>query len=278
MARAKAPIRAVALVFQPFKQECSALAQRVREFLTSRGADSSVLSAFDLQPEHARNVGLAITFGGDGTVLRVARWLAACGPAIPILPVRMGTLSFLGELSPTTWLEQLEPYLEGRFWLDERCMLSSHTDGTRAVALNDVMIGRGAASRAVKLDVWVNDAHVTRYVADGLILASATGSTGYALAAGGPVLAPDLQDMVLQPIAPHLAGLRSLIVPGSSVVRVAMHTHQAGELTIDGQADYPFLDGQEVTVTVAAQRTLFARRGERSGFYSNLASKLTRQT
>lgn len=266
--------QAVGLVYQPFKEASRILALQVRDTLAKQGIETRVLSAFALSEEQVRGLGLAMTFGGDGTVLRAARWLAMC--RVPILAVRMGTLSFLGELSPAEVPDGLQPYLDGDFWLDERAMLCAEADGVRALALNDVVVGRGAASRAVKLQLWIDDAPLTRYVTDGLVLASATGSTGYGLAAGGPVLAPNLDVILVQPIAPHLASIRSLVVPSSAAVRAKMHTLQPGVLTIDGQVDFPFEDGQEVRVTVASERTIFARRGDKSDFYRTLTSKLSR--
>ncbi|MBI4495202.1 MAG: NAD(+)/NADH kinase [Chloroflexi bacterium] len=274
MARRNVNLQAVGLVYQPYVEATRVLATRVQEFLAQRGSEGRILSAFALSEQQVRGLGLAITFGGDGTVLRAARWLATCH--VPILPVRMGTLSFLGEVSPQELPERLEPYLAGDCWLDQRAMLCAEVRGFRTLALNDLVIGRGASARAVKLDVWVEEAYLTRYVADGLVLATATGSTAYALAAGGPVLAPELADILLQPVAPHLAALRSLVVPGSATVRVAIRTRQPGVLTVDGQLDYPFEDGQEVRVAIAAERALFARRGKKADFYATLVSKLVR--
>jgi NAD+ kinase len=219
---------------------------------------------------------MVVTFGGDGTVLRVAAWLVAEKASASILPVRMGSLSFLGELQPSDVRRQIEPYLEGEYWLDERAMLLARSNGIQAVALNDVVVGRGAASRAVRLEVCVDGAPLAEYVADGMVVASPTGSTGYSLAAGGPVLAPNLDAMLLQPVAPHLANLRSLVVPASSEVRVLMHTLQPGVLTVDGHVDYPLVDGHKVTIGRAAERTAFARRGTRSDFYRALGARLAR--
>lgn len=276
LGRAERRARVVALVFQAFKHSPTELAAQTREELGRNGLEARLHSVFDLKPDSARDLDLVVTFGGDGTVLRVARWLAGAGAAAPIVPVRMGSLSFLGELTPEQVPDRLHPYLEGDYWLDERTMLAVETDGRRALALNDAVIGRGAASRAVRLDLWVDEAFVSHYVADGLVLASPTGSTGYALAAGGPVLAPGLNAIIIQPVAPHLASLRSLVVPGSSAIRVLMHTYQPGVLTLDGQIDYVCSDGQQTVVTTASERAYFARRGGRADFYRDLAARLTR--
>lgn len=266
---------AIGLLYQPYKPETRAMAESCLEFITRDGHEGQIRSAFDLELPVPDDLNLAITFGGDGTTLRAARWLSAT--EVPILPVRMGTLSFLGELSPGELFDRLGPYLEGEFWVDERAMLSAELDGQKIHALNDVVVARGGGLRAIHVDVSVDGEHVTRYTADGLIIATATGSTAYSLAAGGPILAPDLRCMVVTPIAPHLSVLHSLVVGEGARVSLMPAPGQAAEVTVDGQHDIPVRHGEQVHVTVSKRRARFARRGARTDFYRSIAAKLCRE-
>jgi len=136
----------VALIHQPYRPETGEVAAHVRGLLDRRGVDSEILSAFDLDPTGAHQYRLALTFGGDGTSLRTARWAAMA--QVPIVPVGMGTLSFLAELQPDEIESSLDPYLAGEFWRDERAMLRVDVGDATAIALNDVVVARGAQLRA----------------------------------------------------------------------------------------------------------------------------------
>src|SRR5262245_32423996 len=125
----------VALIHQPYRPETAEVAHGVHDLLRRRGVESELLSAFDLDPATAGAFGLALPFGGDGTTLRTARWAATAG--VPIVPIGMGTLSFLAELQPDEIEGHLDPYLAGEFWRDERAMLRVTIDGQSAIALND---------------------------------------------------------------------------------------------------------------------------------------------
>jgi len=265
----------VALVFQPFRAETRIPAQRCAEVLAARGVGCELLPAFELGGVSSDRFRLALTFGGDGTALRAAAWLLSS--ATPIVPIRMGKLSFLAELDPDAAPAALGRLLEGDYWVDERAMLEATCGGHTALALNDVVLGRGAASRAVRLDVYVDDELLARYTSDGIIVSTATGSTAYALAAGGPVLMPSLEAMLLVPIAPHLTHLRAMVVPRDTQVRIVVHTVQDAVFTADGHLDLPVADGGEVLVRIASQTTRFARLGRRSAFYRSLESRLQRR-
>lgn len=284
-------MEAVALVFQPVRPEARRLAELCGKVVEANGFEARLFSAWELGPsvDDDSNVRMAVTFGGDGTIIRAARWLAGSG--IPILGVAMGKLGFLTELPPQQVCEQLPAILAGNYWRDERVMLSAqvHTvpasgvegvDGVGddaedvasapLIALNDVVIARGTSPRVVQVDLSVDGVPVAHYVADGLIVSSATGSTAYALSAGGPVMAPDIDAMVVVPIAAHLAVLRSLVVPGSSRVEIRASADQPTLLVLDGQVQIPLKNNQLVSVGVASERTVFARVGCRSRFYETL--------
>lgn len=264
----------VALVHQPYRAETGEIASHVREQLERRHVECEVLSAFELDPATACRFTLALAFGGDGTTLRTARWAAAAH--VPIVPVGMGTLSFLAELHPEEVEASLDPYLAGEFWRDERAMLAVTVSDHHAVALNDVVVARGAQLRAVTLDLAVHDREVTRFTADAIVVATATGSTAYALAAGGPVLAPDLDNIVVVPVAGHLSALRSLVLPSTAQLTLTVVRSQPAVASADGQVDFELPVGTNVYVKVADQRTVFARRGDPRDFYAHLTARLRR--
>lgn len=264
----------VVLVYQPYVPATLAAAESVGRFLAERRTPYEVCSAHELAGRDDAGVGLAICFGGDGTALRTARWLSTA--RVPVLPIRMGKLSFLGELAPDELPNALEPYLAGDFWLDERAMLAVTRGGERWTGLNDLVLARGESPRAVSLEVQVDGAAMVTYLADGVIVSTATGSTAYSLAAGGPVLAPELRAMVVTAVVPHLTSLRSVVLGESARVKLINQGYAEAVATVDGQVDIAIEPRGEVTVTTAAETSLFARRGVRSAFYCNLAEKLVR--
>jgi NAD+ kinase len=264
----------VALIHQPYRPETAEVANHVRTLLERRRVEATLLSAFELDPTAAGGYDLAVSFGGDGTTLRTARWAALA--QVPIVPVGMGTLSFLAELHPDEIEGSVDPYLAGEFWRDERAMLRVDVGDHCAVALNDVVVARGAQLRAITVDLAVHDRDVTRFTADAVVVATATGSTAYALAAGGPVLAPDLQNMVVVPVAGHLSALRSLVLPETAELTLTVVRSQPAVASADGQVDFELPVGQAVQIKIASQRTVFARRGDPRDFYAHLTARLRR--
>ncbi|HYO50403.1 MAG TPA: NAD(+)/NADH kinase, partial [Chloroflexia bacterium] len=159
---------------------------------------------------------LIFTFGGDGTILRAARHAAPLG--VPLVGINLGRVGFLTELNPSQVDERLPRFLEGNYWLEERTMLNAVLWRGSAmvdtfVALNDIVASRAALSRVVNCTLSVNGRKVTTYVADGVIVATPTGSTAYSMAAGGPILHPELRSIVVTPIAPYLTIVKSLVLP-----------------------------------------------------------------
>jgi NAD+ kinase len=264
----------VLLVHQPYVPATLAVAQTVVTHLERREIPFRLCSAHELANEPRDGVRLAVCFGGDGTALRTARWLS--GSRAPVVPVRMGKLSFLGELAPTDLPLGLDPYLNGDFWRDERAMLRVERGLEQSTGLNDVVLVRSSSPRAVHVEVVVDGAHVVTYLADGVIVATATGSTAYSRAAGGPVLAPSMRSMVVTPIAPHLTALRSLVLPAEARVELINRGYAAEVLTVDGQVDLSVEPGAGVTVTLAPETSVFARRGPPAAFFEGLAAKLSR--
>lgn len=230
---------------------------------------------------------LAISLGGDGTVLFCARLLAHA--RVPILPVNLGRLGFITEISPDEWREAIEAYCAGRLQVSSRMLLSvSVVRGGKTVgeftALNDAVVSTGGTSKAVRIvNLSVSAAddsaheyrHVADYRSDGLILATPTGSTGYFAAAGGPIVHPELDSILLNPICPFTLSNRPLILPGNEQLRVLVQEHERDDLilTMDGQTLFPIHPDDEITVRRSHARVEIVRAGTRS-FYEVLRRKL----
>jgi NAD+ kinase len=225
-------------------------------------------------------VDLVIVLGGDGTLLAMAARIAKAERDVPILGVNFGSLGFLTEIRIAELTSSLEQVLKGTATFDERAMLvaEAHTEGRTdsRIVLNDVVFTKAALSRMIELSVSVNGGFVTRVKADGLIIASATGSTAYNLAAGGPIVHPMVDALVLTPIAPHTLTNRPVVIPGSAVVEVRAHEDAGPEdiyVTYDGQSGYPFHKGDVVHVRKSG-RTLRLVRASARGYFEVLREKL----
>lgn len=184
-------------------------------------------------------VDVAISLGGDGTLLSTARYLA--GTEKPVLGVNLGQLGFLTDVELGLLPEGIELLLTGQYHLEKRTMLETAVirqgqEISRHSALNDVVIAKGAIARLIRLKTYVDDKYVSTFPADGLIVSSATGSTGYSLSAGGPLVHPTLPVIVITPICPHTLGARSLIIADDQQVKVIVQAnHSEMLLTVDGQ-------------------------------------------
>jgi NAD+ kinase len=208
----------------------------------------------------AAAVDMVVVLGGDGTLLGMADCIGEAGSGIPILGVNFGSLGFLTEVTLPELYRSLEAALSGRARVEDRLMLRATTvrggrTFARSIALNDAVITKTARSRMIDLSVYVGDEFVTRVKADGLIIATPTGSTAYNLAAGGPIVQPNVDALLLTPIAPHTLTNRPVVIPSTSPVRVQPNMEDRDEvfLTFDGQQGFQLLAGDEVTV----------RRGDR---------------
>jgi NAD+ kinase len=218
-------------------------------------------------------VDIVVVLGGDGTLLSMADTIAEAGANVPILGVNFGSLGFLTEVTLPELYSALEAVVTGRAPVEERLMLRAATirDGVvfnEQIALNDVVITKAARSRMIDLSVWVGEDFVTRVKADGLILATPTGSTAYNLAAGGPIVQPSVDALILTPIAPHTLTNRPIVIPASSTVRVQPQMEGRDELylTFDGQAGFQLCVGDEVRVCRATQPLRLLRPSTRSYF------------
>jgi NAD+ kinase len=168
--------------------------------------------------------------------------------------------------------------LSGDYWLEERMMLYAEyrpgKDCRQYEALNDVVVSRGSLARIVRLETYIDGSYLTTYAADGLIVSTATGSTAYALAAGGPILPPELRNFLFLPIAPHLSMNRAIVLGQRDKVEIRVHTDHQAILTVDGQFEYELLDGDLVTVQASPRTSRFVRLQDRTYFYRTLMDRL----
>ena len=222
-------------------------------------------------------VDLLVTLGGDGSILQAARLTATHG--VLILGINLGRVGFLTEAEVGEWEEVLSYALGGDYWIEKRMMLRVRWRRggeliKQAQALNDVVVGRGAQGRAIHVRVDVDGGELATYVADGLIVATATGSTAYALAAGGPILPPELRNILLVPVAPHLSMERPVVLAEGVTVRVTVAKHRPAVLMVDGQPQAQLESQDAVTVEASPHAARFARVREQTYFYKTLVKRL----
>jgi len=275
-------IRTVGLVVKRNRPRAARLAARMQTMLRRRGlrvlADADGFrTGAPARPkdELARECDLLIVLGGDGTLLSVARH----ADRVPILGVNMGELGFLTEVTEAEALPMLARVLSGRFELDRRMMLSAALErGGRTLrrfrALNDVVITNGSLARIVSFAVTVDGLPLASYRADGIIVATPTGSTAYSLSAGGPVVEPNVQALLLSPISPHTLSNRPVVLRPEAVLRIAVGgTENDAILTIDGQESIK-LAGGDVLVARRGQKAVCLVRSPDRTYYDVLRAKL----
>jgi len=271
-------LKRVAVLYNARIPQAPSLAVRIEDWMGQR-VDEVQICAIDETSEAPRlpEVDLLVTLGGDGSILYAAQ--LAAPQDVLILGVNLGRVGFLTEAGTDEWMNVLSQALAGDYWVEERMMIRgvgrrgndviSETD-----ALNDVVVGRAAKGRAVRLCVEVDGGELATYVADGLIVATPTGSTAYALAAGGPILPPQLRNILLVPIAPHLSMGRPIVLAEGVTVKIAVIGHRPAVLMVDGSAAAELENGDMVTVEASPHVARFARVRERTYFYKTLVSRL----
>ena len=275
-------IRQVGIVANPTIPTSAGVAAQIETLLRAAGV-APVECGDGLTPESwGRHDGLDLIFalGGDGTILRAAR--IAAPSHVPLLGINLGRVGFLSEFGPEAIAERIPRVLAGEYWVERRSMLRGELwrGGLRLHAfdaLNDLVASRASLSRVVDCTLMVNGQKVTTYVADGVILATPTGSTAYSMAAGGPILHPELRGIVVTPIAPYLTIIRSLILPEDSQIELDITTDDAAFLTVDGQQHVPLADGDALRITTSPTPALFARLQPRSYFAATLTHRLQRR-
>ena len=278
-ANSHAPIRTVGILYKDHNEDAVTMSERLVDMLLASGREVWRVPgrAHDDIDGRLSRTDLALVLGGDGSIISAAR---VCAPAhVPILGVNFGRVGFLTELEPNEVDEKLPLYLEGDYWVDVRSMLraelESHGVSHSYTALNDIVVARGAEPHVIRLKIWVDGFEYNTTVADGVIISTATGSTAYNLAAGGPILHPQVRSNVLTPIAPHLVADRSLILEPNAVIAMELQAGSDGALlSADGQINHALAAGDQVQVTNSEYTTSFLRRRSPTHFYRVLSAKL----
>jgi len=281
-------VSAVLLVAHHDRLEAGALARAAAAWLRERGhdvwmlADDAIpLGVTELQSDRpAAEADLAVSLGGDGTMLRTVKLVGDAN--VPIIGVNIGLLGYLTEVEPEVMHHALERWFagsdEGEWHIDERMMLSVslHRSGSTEcqtwTALNEGVVEKQEAGHTIRLQVWIDGTPFTSYAADGLILATPTGSTAYSLSARGPVLSPRLRAVLMTPVSPHMLFDRSLVLDPAEPVAVELIGHRAAMLSIDGQPAASLAEGDRVSVAPADQVARFVRFGDRR-FHQILKAK-----
>jgi NAD+ kinase len=254
-------------------------AEAMSAFLKEKGMDAPFGSLNDGELRKRVKKGefdMLIAVGGDGSVLRAAHLCAPSG--VPILGVNLGRLGFMIQIERHEWRKYFEKLFNGEAWVENRMMLrAEHIRAGESlgssIALNEVVVARGQNLRPVHLTASVDGRRLTSYVADGLIAATATGSTAYALAAGGPILPPELRNILLVPIAPHLSVDRAVVLSEGSSVSIVVNSENS-VLSVDGQPPTQLMEDDHVNVTVAEVTAQFVRFGDPGYFYRNLTAHM----
>jgi NAD+ kinase len=216
-----------------------------------------------------------VSVGGDGTLLRATQTAVKRG--VPVLGINVGRIGFLVEIEPERLGEACIRLRAGDYTIDERMMLDVSLPGKRQrTALNDVVLSRGGNARLIAVKAQVGDEPIGRYIADGLIVSTPTGSTGYSLSAGGPIICPEVECILLSPICPHSLQHRPIVTDASQVVTLTLDCSpgQSAQLDVDGQRVDTLTGKQQVTIRRSAQVTRLIRFGSNS-FFHRIRTKLT---
>jgi NAD+ kinase len=272
-------VKKIGIFYHPLVGATQAKAKELQEFLAARGLSVWLCSAWEGETAATQldDTDLALSVGGDGTILRSAQAIAP--RMTPLIGINLGRLGFMTELSADEAMTELPRLLSGEGWTDERAMLQADfsPDGQKTStchALNDVVVARGAIARLIRAAASIDGKHFADYKADGIIMATATGSTGYSLAAGGPILHPQSKDFLLVPILPHLSPAYPLVLPAGTKVELRITAPHQATLSIDGHINMPLPDGSAITVNGSHHRTRFLRIHPKDSFYGSLEQKL----
>ena len=273
--------RRVGILAHPLRPGTAPIAQDVARSLQAHQIETWVRTAWDATRARplVHDSDLVIAIGGDGAMLRAAR---VCAPEnVPVLGINTGYLGFLTEISPDDWPHSLETLLSGDYWIEQRMMIRCEvrrgdTLIGHSEALNDVVISRGAIAKSVQLETYIDGGWATTYHCDGLIIATPTGSTAYALAVGGPILPPELKNILVVPVAPHLSMDRPMVLSQGAMVQVVVDPHTVAEvvLTVDGDLLASMESADRAVVRASNSVSRFLRLRDRNYFYRSLLDRL----
>jgi NAD+ kinase len=272
-------IKKIGILYHPRVATTHAKAKELESALKKLEIPAWICSAWEKEKTQSmlKGTDLMLTVGGDGTILRAVQSIIP--GTTPVTGINLGKLGFLTELDANEALKKLDQLLAGKGWLDQRSMLqveltSKGKELRTFNALNDVVVGRGEIARIIRVEATINGQPFTIYRADAVIVATATGSTGYSLAAQGPILYPQSRDFLLAPVAPHLSFSYPLVLPETAEVVLKLNTYNAATLSIDGHINLPLGDGDTVTIKHSPHTARFYRIRPQDSFYHSLEDKL----
>ena len=273
-------MKKIGILCHPLNKAVRPMADELESFLSARGVSTWMCSAWEADEarEQLDGTDLILTVGGDGTILRAAQVVVS--HPIPITGVNLGKLGFMTELSVAEAKDKLAALLAGEGWIDERAMLEAELEAPDSegppvlYALNDMVMARGEIARMVRVEAAIDGKSLTTYRADGVILATATGSTGYSLSAGGPILHPQAKEFLLLPILPHLSLAYTLVLPSSVSVRLRINAAHPTTLSVDGHMNLSLPSGATLKVKQSAKKTRFLRVHSKTSFYGSLERRL----
>jgi len=272
-------IRKISVIVNPLKDDARAMLLELESYFNSKGIELDVQATDEeLQPANLQGVDLAISLGGDGTLLYCAR--ACLSESIPILAVNLGKFGFITEIISTEWIQAYEQFVDGKLGISKRIMIMAKVVRRRKtivelMGLNDAVIGSVGVSRLMELNLFLAGSYVGRYRADGVIVSTPTGSTAYSMGAGGPILHPEMEAFILNPICPFTLSNRPLVVPAEEVIELELERAERTEavLTVDGQQPFHLSTGDRIRFEKPPQKSLIIR-SDRRNFYEILRSKL----
>ncbi len=273
-----------AVIWNPSVREAWPLAEEISDELRNRNAD--VVEAFSLDDYASRQeitdgaFDMMIALGGDGTMLRAGK--LGAHSRTPVMGVNLGHFGFLMDVNSTEWRERVNDLLSGTYQIDRRMMMcADHLDRDgkllRSVeVLNDLVLARGMSMRPVHLTVKINDIELAEYVADGLILSTATGSSAYSRSVGGAILRPDMREMLLTPIAPVWCVDRCLILPETDIVHIMVGGNVETIFSPDGQEGVRVEKGEQLIARASEDNAWFVRFGDKGAFYRKVTALMQR--
>jgi NAD+ kinase len=272
-------MKKVGILYHPKVEITRIKARELEGILKSKGVSVWVCSAWDRDKacKQLEGTDLVLTVGGDGTILRAVQ--VVIPGSTPITGINQGKLGFLTELDAGEAVAKLPSLIDGQGWIDERTMLQAELIASGKEprifhALNDVVMARGEIARLIRVEVSIDGQPLTTYKTDAVIVATATGSTGYALAAHGPILYPQSRDLLLVPVAPHLSLAYPIVLPETAEVVLRLNSYHAATLSVDGHINLLLSDGDTVTLKRSPHIARFWRIRPEASFYSTLEDKL----
>jgi NAD+ kinase len=267
----------IGILYHPMNQFGRSLAEELKSIINAKRLDAWIASAWE-EVDALRKLDktdLILSIGGDGTILRAAQ-VALVGN-IPITGVNIGNLGFMTEMGADEIKDKIDAIISGSGWIDERSMLEVilNIPGRQVYhVLNDAVLTRGNVVRTTTIEVFINEEPFIVYQSDGVILSTATGSTGYSLSAGGPILYPSSTEFILTPVMPHLNKSFSTVLPTDSTVRLVNRSVIPVTLSLDGHTNPEVGEGAFVEIKRSSHTTRFLRLRPHNSFYRTLEQKL----